>query len=205
MIVPRFLGGLLLSAFILSAIASMGETGEVGVVTVSQANGSQWHSVTTNHSYNHPVVIMGPPSYRDSSPVTVRVLNVNANGFQFQLDGWDYLSGTHGEETLSYLVMEAGSYTFANGTRVEAGILKQVDTGSFKQQNFESTFSEPPALFAQVVSRFDSNAVTHQVSGITTTRFSTRLLVEEEKRGGGHGAENVAWLAIEPSRLEGVR
>ena len=47
--------------------------------------------------------------------------NVTPTGFEYQLDEWDYQDGTHGTETLSYLVLEAGEYEIPAGARLVAG------------------------------------------------------------------------------------
>ena len=47
----------------------------------------------------------------DLAPVTVRVRNVTATGFEYQMDkSGDYLDGTHGKEKFSYLAVQTGLF-----------------------------------------------------------------------------------------------
>ena len=80
-----------------------------------------WKTVTLMRTYDDPVVITGPPSYNGSDPSTVRVRNVTSNSFETQIDEWDYLNPIHSPEVISYMVLEAGQHTLADGTTVLAG------------------------------------------------------------------------------------
>jgi len=82
---------------------------EVGSVTAVQTTGQTWHSVSLQHSYTNPVVVMGVPSFNGPDPVTMRIRNVTNNRFEYQIDEWDYLDGGHIAETIAYMVMEARS------------------------------------------------------------------------------------------------
>lgn len=199
----RLLGGIILLTTICFQSLVVGNKGEVGVLDVSQDNANQWHSITTNYSYDNPVVILGPPTDADEKPVTVRVRNVGSKGFQFQLDRWEYLPGSHGKEKISYLVIEAGSHTLVNGARIEAGIRRDVRSGDFRIQPLATRFDNSPAVFAQLMTYYDSRPATVQVDTVANDKFSMRLLVEEDKKGSGHSGEEVAWVAIEPSNMLG--
>lgn len=199
----RFLSGIVWATALLMQAPASANQGEVGTVTVSQSAGNQWHTIETINDYSNPVIILGPPTENDPQPLAPRVRRVKSDEFEFQLDRWDYLPGAHGEETISYLVIEAGSYTLANGSRIQAGIMDGVSTGGFEDQLFPDDFSQIPAVLTQVVTRRDSSAVTVQVHNPRVDRFTLRLLVEEANPG--HPDEKVAWIAIEPSSLLGVR
>jgi hypothetical protein len=95
--------------------------GEVGRVTVNQSSATQWHQVNLIHTYDDPVVIMQPPSFNGGHPSTIRLRNVTPNGFEFQIDEWDYLDGGHTTETMGYVVMDSGVFELDDGTRVEVG------------------------------------------------------------------------------------
>ncbi len=90
---------------------------EAGEVEVNH----EWQRVTFTQSFVDPVVVAKPLSYNGSHPAVVRIRNVNATGFDIRVQEWDYLDGNHTLETVGYLVMESGSYTLEDGTRVEAG------------------------------------------------------------------------------------
>lgn len=168
---------------------------EVGDVTVTQASATTWTTVTLAGSYTNPVVVMGPLSYRSSTSLTVRVKNVTATSFQFQVDRWDHHSTqAHNiAEKLSYVVMESGSYAIG-GTRWQAGVTTGV-TQSGSTQSLTTGFPNTPAVFSQVVTANDAQAVQSRVSGISSSGFTVEL-DESEIDATAHAAETVHWIAM---------
>jgi hypothetical protein len=83
-------------------------------ISVSQSDRSHWHTVDFPQTYSNPIVVMGPPSYNDSSPTTIRIKDIESNGFKFQMEEWDYLDGAHGEETITFLAIEEGVHRIGN-------------------------------------------------------------------------------------------
>lgn len=168
---------------------------EVGDVTVTQSNATTWTTVTLGNTYTAPVVVMGPLSYRSSTSLTIRVRNVTSTSFQFQVDRWDHHSTqAHNiAEKLSYVVMESGSFA-VGGTRWQAGIKTGV-TQAGTTQTLASGFPNSPAVFSQVVTTNDTQAVQSRVSGISTTGFTVEL-DESEIDTTPHAAETVHWIAM---------
>jgi hypothetical protein len=76
-----------------------------------------------NNVYVNPVVIMGGLTYNGRDPSTVRVNDVTEISFNVQIQEWSYLDGPHAEETVSYLVAEAGHHVLEDGTIYEAGVV----------------------------------------------------------------------------------
>lgn len=168
--------------------------GESGRVTVRQANADEWHTVSFESAFADPVVVMGPPSYNGPHTSTVRVRNVTPSSFQFQIDEWDYNDGRHTRETLSYLVVEAGIHTLADGTRFKAGHVGGVDEG-WTSVAFPSAFSSRPVVLAQCASVNGPAAVVTRLQEVTETGFRVRLQ-EEEGNDGTHAPETVDYIAI---------
>jgi hypothetical protein len=168
--------------------------GESGTATASQANGLQWHTVTLQRSYASPVVVMGPPSYGGSHPTTIRIRNVTNTSFQWQLDEWDYLDGTHGTESVGYIVMEAGSHTLPNGTRLVAGTANVNHAfATVSLPNLTGT----PVVLTSVTSVVGGSAVATRLRNVSGNRFEVRLQ-EEEANDGTHSLETVSYIAIQP-------
>lgn len=98
--------------------------GETGQLTLT----NNWMSVVLNHRYTKPVVIFGGMTYNDTAPATLRVRNVTANSFEVRVEEWNYLDGNHGDEKLSYLVLEGSipfdpaNYCAANPASLQAGV-----------------------------------------------------------------------------------
>ncbi|MFC1758347.1 cadherin domain-containing protein [Planctomycetota bacterium] len=172
---------------------STSDIGEVGTVTRSQASRSVWHTVNLNRTYANPVVVMGPLSDNKAAPAVVRVRNVTSNSFQWQIDEWDYLDGVHGSETASYMVMEAGTHTLSDGTRLVAG--KTSATHNDTTVNLPG-LSGRPIVLATTASFNGGAAVTTRLSNVSGSSFRVRLQ-EEERNDGFHARETVTFVAIE--------
>lgn len=170
--------------------------GEAGQVTVRQNNADQWHTVNFQDSFSNPVVVMGPVSYNGPHPSTVRVRNVSPLSFQFQIDEWDYLDGGHTTETISYLVVEAGSHSLPDGTRLVAGHIDGTDD-DWKSVNFSPDFSSRPVVLTQCASANGSAAVTVRLRNVTKSAFEVSVQ-EEESSDSTPAAERISYIAIEP-------
>gem|GEM_PF-524906 len=168
---------------------------EVGDIIVTQSSATTWTTVTLANTYTAPVVVMGPLSYRSGTSMTVRVRNVTATNFQFQVDRWDHhTTQTHNiAEKLSYVVMESGSHAIG-GTRWEAGVKTGVNQAGTTQA-LATGFPNTPAVFSQVVTTNDPQAVQSRVSAISTTGFTVEL-DESEIDATPHAAETVHWIAM---------
>ncbi|MEM9469141.1 MAG: type I secretion C-terminal target domain-containing protein [Pseudomonadota bacterium] len=168
--------------------------GETGVITGSTASSTSWNTITFSSTILNPVVKMSALT-TNSDPFSVRVRNVTENGFEWQIDEWDYLDGISATETLSWIAVEEGIHTLDNGTTIQAGTT-DVTNGNFSTVTFGSAFGSTPIVVTQVMSYNDSDAATGRNRNTTTTGFQTRL--QEEKAGDDiHATETMGWIAIE--------
>jgi hypothetical protein len=168
--------------------------GEMGHVTLSQANKEKWYTVTLQKSYNKPVVVMSLNTENDPAPANVRVRNAAGNKFEFQIMEWDYLDGVHAEERISYFVLEAGTHLLPGGKVIQAGHSNVNSTLS--GINFGEAFGSKPIVVAQVASVNNTSAVVTRLSNINPASFQVRLQRETGK--GSHPVETVSWIAMEP-------
>jgi DNA-binding beta-propeller fold protein YncE len=175
-----------------------------GTVSVAQSNPSTWHTVTLPHAFQDPVVVMGPPSYGQTAPVTVRVRGVGPTGFQFRLEEWDYQDGPHGTETVSYLVVEAGAYVVPGGGTLVAGHSRGID---FENPRSEALppggFTAIPLVLAQVATADGARAVVPRLANVSTASFQLRI-EGEDALGNNLPIEDVHWIALEPAAIPGV-
>ena len=154
-----------------------------------------WHRVDFNQSFGEaPVVVMGPVSYNGPDPTTVRVRNVTQDGFEFEIDEWDYLDGDHGGETLSYLAVEPGTHS-GNGLRVVAGRAEGVDH-TWQAVGLDGNFNGTPVVLAQQATDNGGQATTVRLRNVAGTGFDVKVQ-EEEGNDGTHAQENVGYIAIE--------
>ncbi|MEM6890470.1 MAG: hypothetical protein AAF636_20410, partial [Pseudomonadota bacterium] len=173
--------------------ANDGVIGESGTLTVTQSDPDEWFQVEFTEELTDPAVVMGPISSNDSDPANVRVRNVTDTGFEFQIDEWDYLDGTHAAETVSWLAVESGTHS-VNGLTVAAGVASVDDAGD--DVSFASAFDASPTVLTQVSSTSDGNAVVERVDDVGSGGFSVDL-DREEDASGSHPAEALSWIAFE--------
>ncbi|WP_458188882.1 S8 family serine peptidase [Haladaptatus sp. NG-WS-4] len=171
--------------------------GEVDRVSSNQSSPGTWHTISFEGSYANPVVIMTPGSYNGTQPCHVRIRNVTKSSFEYKLEEWDYLDGSHTTEEFSYLVMEAGSHILEDGTHVEVHQVNGVNQ-TFEFVNFPQSFNRKPIVLGQAQTFNGPNAIVTRLKNIGTNGFDVRLQEEETK--GSHTGERVGYIAIDHGR-----
>ncbi len=162
-----------------------------GEITFEQANGSTWYFIPFEYPFDEvPVVVVGPPSANSTEQVIPRIKSVGKNGFEFQMDEWNYLNGYHPFETMYYLAMLPGTYEI-DGVGVEAGIVQE--NSSWSTHYFNSPFSSTPVLLHTVASNNDNDAVAPRARNVNNNGFQLKL---QEEDNGNHSTENVNYIAI---------
>jgi hypothetical protein len=169
-------------------------TVETGEVSVNQT----WKWVGYDRSFQDPIVVAKSLSSNDGAPAVVRIRNVDSSGFEIRVQEWDYLDGSHMDETIGYLVMERGTHTLPDGTMVEAGRFQTNQTGSFGQVAFSGTFPEVPVVITSVSSNNETDAVTTRVRNVSSNGFELRMQ-EQEDNSQTHATETISYIAWEPS------
>lgn len=175
---------------------------EFGEIVVND----QWKQVVFTKSYADPIVVAKPVSANDTSPAVVRIDRTGTTGFKIRVQEWDYLDGSHGDEMVSYVVMERGRYQLPNGAWVVAGRVKTNSTNRFTSQMFLTPFGQVPVMLAAVTSVNETAAVAVRLRDITTTGFQVGMR-EQQKNFQWHKTETIDYLAVEPSfgTVNGVR
>ncbi len=170
--------------------------GEVGEWTVMQESGDQWHTVFMTRAYVNPVVVAYSLTSHGSHATTVRVKDVSASSFKFQMDEWDYLDGAHISETIGYMVVEAGKHTLADGKKIQAGL--DIAGASFRGIRFHEPFDEKPAVIVQAASVNSEAAVAPRMRYVSTVGFQAKLQRQQldEDMGNGHEDESIGWIAM---------
>lgn len=163
-------------------------------VSVSQANALSWSSVSFPEAFSsNPIVVMGPVSFNGAHPTTIRVRNVTRTGFEFQLDEWDYLDGSHTRESISYVAALPGRQN-VGGLTVDAQAIN-LDHNS-RIIGFPDAFSSPPVLLTQLASYNGGQAAIIRTTNITNSSASIRI-DEEEANDRTHTVEIANVIAIE--------
>ena len=165
---------------------------EIGEVQIDH----NWSRIDLQKSFIDPIVVAKPPSLNDSSPAVVRIRNVDSSGFEIRIQEWDYLDGKHRMETVGYLVMERGSHSLTDGTRLEAGQFETNKTGSFGQVSFNQRFQKVPVVVASISSFNEADTVIGRLRDINTQGFGF-CMQEQEAKSQTHINETVSYIAWE--------
>jgi uncharacterized protein (DUF1800 family) len=154
---------------------------EAATLTTNQSNKASWHDMTFESRFDSPpIVMMGPVSFNGGDPSTLRIRNVVEEGFQFQIDEWDYRDGSHTEESLSYLAVEAGVLDL-DGIPAIAGRIESVGF-SLQSFTFDTPFQSPPVILFQIEASDTSPALVVRPRRITAAGFQLRIQAEEKNR-----------------------
>ncbi|HER63239.1 MAG TPA: fibronectin type III domain-containing protein, partial [Desulfobacteraceae bacterium] len=141
---------------------------EIGEVSLNH----EWVRVDFQQPFVDPVVVANPLSCIGGDPTTARIRNVDGNGFEIRVQEWDYLNELHNKvESVSYLVMERGSYILDDGTRLEANSFATDDTGTFGTVSFDQPFQQVPVITTSIITENGSSAVTGRLQAISTESF----------------------------------
>ncbi|MBN1142467.1 MAG: putative metal-binding motif-containing protein, partial [Deltaproteobacteria bacterium] len=156
----------------------------------------EWRTVTLSRSFADPIVIVGPPSYNDAAAGVIQLRNVQADSFEIRYKEWTYLDGAHNAETVSYLVMEEGRHTLADGGIWEAGSFYLGATAKLKSQVFTQGFSDVPALLLTAQTTDGTvKPVTVRASNVTAGGFRAALYTQETLQGS-HAQEKIGYVAV---------
>ncbi len=72
---------------------------EYGTISLTQDQSYEWTAINLINNYTNPVIVLGPATRKyENDEVTLRVKDVTSNSFNCQLDEWENLDGSYGEE-----------------------------------------------------------------------------------------------------------
>ena len=179
---------------------SVGPVGQAGSVTVLQSDADQWHRIAFDAAITDAIVVMGPVGGIGVDPAITRIRDVTENGFEFQIDEWDYLDGWHTTETVGWVAVSEGTHVLEGGQMIVAGT-SQVGT-NFASQSFGASLTDAIVL-SEVTSVNDAAAVTTRTRAVSQDGFQIQI-EEEGAADGAHVAETVSWIAIETGRGDGI-
>ena len=166
--------------------------GQVGNVTVD----GEFRRFNFGRTYENPIVIAGPPSTNGAGAATIRIRNVNSTGFEIRVEEYDFLNRIHVAETVSVLVVEAGTYELADGTVLTAGSVDTINDQP-SRVNFDGEFSGRPIVLGQVTTQNGNSTVAPRIQAVRSDGFTVRLQEQESLNSTGHVDETLSFLAIE--------
>ncbi len=166
---------------------------QAGETTFDQAAEETWTQVTFDEEMIDPIVTLGPLTQNGGHQAVVRVRDVTSEGFEVQIDEWEYLDGRHVAETISWLAVERGTHTLPDGAVLQAG--RAEVSHNRKEVGLDPLFTDAMVL-GTVTSDNTPNAVTERFTSVTSESF-VALLQEEEAANGLTARETIDWVAFE--------
>ena len=184
--------------------AIIGEVGYVENITHLE------QVIQLQNEYTNPIVFVSPLSSNGSQPAIARVNNIQSDRFEVfvqeptLLDGKEH-SGYHLPESFSYLVVEAGNWTMADGTVIEVGqteINNQTLSNTWETIEFNNTFDSPTVISSVQTQNNDELLRLRQRRGDADS-IEIALEKEEALLNTNYATETIGYLAIE-SESQGV-
>jgi hypothetical protein len=161
---------------------------------------NQWRSIDLSESGidQVPVVFAQTMTTNDISPVTERIRQVSANGFQLRLqEEQGSTNSSHASETVGLIIIEPGSGSLFN-VIYEAFVTQQVVTHEMYQVDFVTNFQSPPLFLAEMQTYAGGDTANVRLNEAVTATYA-RLFIEEEQSGDeemNHNPEVIGYFAI---------
>lgn len=171
--------------------------GEAGMLNTDQPGSGEWHTVDFNGSYSNPVAFVQVMSQNGTNPCHGRIREVSADGFEFQIEEWDYLDGQHNEEKIGYSVLEEGIHDLAGGETIEVGTTQGDD--SWTNISFSGPVQTSPILVSRSQTYNGSNEIVTRHRDVSANGAEIRLQ-EEQDRDDEHNSETIGYVAAPRSR-----
>jgi hypothetical protein len=125
---------------------------------------------------------------------SLRVVSVDANGFNFVLDEWEDEDGPHpATETINWIAVETGVHTLSDGRVIEAGTTTATDAAS--SVSLAGAHGGTPVILTNVMSQNDPDVVDSDPFNVTGSSFDVQLQ-EGSLSDGVNTGEDVGWIAI---------
>ncbi len=164
---------------------------------------------TTWTRVKFPIAFDAPPlvfaqviTANGSEPITIRVKDVDEEGFFAKVQEQEQADGIHVIEQIAWMAMEVGKTSDA--AKLQSGLATGISSAP-TTINYTNPYTAAPVLLAF--------ATTHNEADPFTIRFQTqtinnfRLFLDEEQSldaEKNHGAESVAWLALNAGSLNDI-
>ncbi|MCX6857031.1 MAG: hypothetical protein NTV80_19240, partial [Verrucomicrobia bacterium] len=170
-----------------------------GSVSLTQTNATTWTTVNFTRTFTAaPVVVIGPATKANGDPLVMRVRNVTATSFQYQVDEWDYLTGDHAAETVHYFALSEGTHVLGT-QRWQVGRVAAVNRTASTVTL--TGFATAPVVLAQVESTVNSivannpRALKTRLASVTAGSFQVNLETQESY-ATAISNESIGYIAV---------
>ncbi len=178
-------------------IAGAGEYfGEWGTTTT----GDQWVTVNFSKTYVDPVVVafIGDYNEADFAKAQIKVAD-DGNSFDVRVQESSDFDGSHIDETINYIVFNAGTHILDDGTVIHAGKADVNRNGNWQALPIEGGIGAP-VYFTSVTNNTNENEwVSDRIryDGGSATRKTEIKLTHEAASGTKTGSEKVNYITFE--------
>ncbi|MGI9382589.1 MAG: peroxidase family protein, partial [Methyloligellaceae bacterium] len=156
------------------------------------------------------VVALTLNSNNETDATVLRVVSIDANGFDFLIEEFDINATVgHGIETISWVAVEEGEHVLGDGTVVKAGFTTANQNIATGPVTFDTPFDAAPVVLAQVTGATADPVSTHirgdggAGTSVSTTGFQVAL--REQEANAQNTTADVGWIAIEQGTEAGSR
>ncbi|WP_444900707.1 fascin domain-containing protein [Microbulbifer sp. VAAC004] len=147
-----------------------------------KANGinHEWTTIELDFSYENPVVFASVIGIAGTDPITTEIRNITSTSFDVRVAEFAWNDGIHTSEVVHYVVMEAGSYSIANGLQLHIGAVALEDNLS-GSPDFETVGVDLQdyLLISQVQGSDREETLSTRVRNKKTGTFEMSLMVQE--------------------------
>ena len=159
----------------------------------------QWTRIDLSSDYTKPVVVVSPVTFADSGDAHVRVRKVSGSSFELALQESSCLDQRHFAETVSWMVVEAGSWHLGVATPTFEADTVPIAPGLRKDRWERVALSErlqvPVVISHLMTSNEGHTSSWSRLAHLDSTGFDIAL--EETSWDGHHAAELCGWIAFE--------
>ncbi len=172
--------------------SAMGETGTISNLTHTA------RTINLSHTYQNPVIFAQPLSYNGAAPATVRLSNIESDSFTIQVQEPNNEDGNHAGENLSFMVLEAGTWELADGTKLQVGSTdsNQLVSQGWETVNFNAGFNNNPVVMSQIQTFNGADFVRTRQDNISANGFLVGMEEEEANQNSGHTNETIGYMAM---------
>ncbi len=170
-----------------------------------------WQTVSLDHDFINPVVLAYVQTTNGPAIVETRIRNVDAvnDTFELRVQETSELDDWHLFETVSFLVIEEGTWQLGDGTVLQAGNVDlslptlSPDGLSFQEVQLDAgAFDSAPSVFSTVGTYNGPDWVTTRKRAIDSDSFELSLQEEEQLGESRHTTETVGFLAVSDDSMD---
>jgi len=168
-------------------------TFNVSAFEVNSTSVNSTPATVYSSGYSEPVLILGVPTSSDSQHGALSVTKDASGNAQIAFENWEYLGGSHSDESVPTLLIESGVHTLQDGSIWEAGVI-DVSAGQNDVFTFNAAFPHPPYIILTPQSK-NSALYTTSLQRVTSKNFKLFLSGQESASAIGSD-EKIGYLAV---------